>query len=135
MPHDPKKPDSPTHRQIQEQLRSSARARGAVDHDAEAALESPEYPAWIEYLATVSRRLHGRSGDNMNGLSPLSEATVAYYQANSGVLLTADDVDALMELDIARRAPDSVLKRETDQPTTKLTKRGRDLWPSREAVQ
>lgn len=56
-------------------------------------------PDALAYLRDLALRLHGRSGSGMNGVAPLSYATIADYTRLTGTTVTAWEVDALLRLD------------------------------------
>jgi hypothetical protein len=69
------------------------------DRRAVAMLHVPDYPPEIEYLREWARELHGKSGVGMNGIAPLSYATVESWSRLKGVDVMPHEIDALFLLD------------------------------------
>jgi hypothetical protein len=80
-------------------------ARLAGKSDPIPELDGPEYPETIEYLREMLSELHGRSGVGMDGLAPLSYATIAEWSRLKGVPILPIEVEALMLLDSAMLYP------------------------------
>lgn len=66
-------------------------------------LELVEYPDCIDYLIGWARELLGRSGSDMNGLSPLSYASIREWSRSSGRVLSRLEEHGLFALDAALR--------------------------------
>lgn len=86
---------------IRRDLLEASAARG--NPAAVKALESPEYDPAVEYLLGWAYELVGRSGSDMNGAAPLSWATLDAWSSKTGRNPTAQECQALMELDHAIR--------------------------------
>ena len=82
-----------------------AAARG-VDA-ARKALEGPEFPEPLRYLYGWLMEVHGRSGVDMSGLSPLTYATIADWAVLMHRRPRPHDVEALLTLDAVLRFPDA----------------------------
>lgn len=70
-----------------------------------AALDGPECPESLEYLLGWTYQLYGRSGVGMDGVAPLSYATVAEWARLMGVTVRPTEIEALMLLDAVMRHP------------------------------
>jgi len=68
-------------------------------------LEGPEFPDALAYLHDWLYELHGRSGVGMNGLAPLSYATIAAWSALTGNVPNTLEVRALFVLDASLLSP------------------------------
>lgn len=121
----PKDANSLTHRQVWEDLAARGDARAV------AALEAPSYPDWIHYLREWSDQLYARSGIGMEGIAPLTHVTIVAWRINTGHAPSADEIDALMQLDTVRRDP-STLKADEPKPT-RVRRTFYDKWPTRRA--
>lgn len=89
-----------------------------------AALRGPEIPDVIAYLLNDLDELHGRSGVDMNGLLPLTYATLSAWAALRGRRLQPHEVDALLVLDAIRLHPG-----EDEPKSTESTPAPQPAWP------
>jgi hypothetical protein len=89
-------------------------------------LHGPDRPRALGYLLDWLYQLHGRSGMGMDGPAPLSYGAIADWSRLTGNEPDADEVDALMELDMVMltvgRAKPSTPTPTDDRP--KRTRRG-----------
>lgn len=69
------------------------------------ALEGPPMPEALQYLHNWLYELHGRSGVDLGGLSPLTYGTIAAWAQLTDRAPQPHDVQALLMLDLILRAP------------------------------
>ncbi len=136
----PKDPESLTHRQVHEQFRDAARAKHRIDQDAEAALEEPPYPEWIQPLRDAHRLLLGRSGVGPDGLAPLSMETLTHARTLYGLHFEPHEMDLLFTLDAIARHPERVRlaapeRKAVADAAPAVLRRGRDVWANYQARQ
>lgn len=74
------------------------------------ALEGPEVPLCMQYLVRWSGEVYGRSGVGMNGLTPLTYATICEWAMLYDHRIEPHEVRALLLLDSVRLYP----PKETD---------------------
>ncbi len=72
---------------------------------AQAELDGPDAPPALGYLLDWHHELYGRSGVTMDGLAPLSFATVDSWARLTDRAPLPHEVDALLVLDGVRRHP------------------------------
>lgn len=83
-----------------------AAARGV--EAAQQALEGPELPEPLRYLYEWVMEVHGRSGVDMSGLSPLTYQTIAVWARLMDRRPRPHEVEALLTLDAVLLFPDAV---------------------------
>ena len=99
---------APRRTHMEQRYRRLVETRGAEHPTTQAALaelQGPDSPECMEYLLGWSNELHGRSGVDMSGLSPLTYTTVDAWARLTGRDPQPHEVDALMVLDRVRRHP------------------------------
>ncbi len=99
---------APRRTHLQQRLRRLIETKGA-DHPqtvaAQRELEGPQIPECMGYLVRWSNELFGRSGVDMQGLVPLSYATIDAWARLTDRDPQPHEVDALLWLDSVRRHP------------------------------
>lgn len=96
---------------VREQQLRRTHGVGSDEHNKiQAELEGPSCPESLEYLRDALDDVFGRSGTTMDGLAPLSWATVEYCERNGGTRLDFLEKSALFTLDTVRRHPESVTR-------------------------
>jgi hypothetical protein len=77
------------------------------------ALRPKPYPREVEYLRTWVFELHGRSGLSQSGVSPLRWTELSAWQQATGVIVTAEEQRALVQLDAVLCHPGSFDEKES----------------------
>jgi hypothetical protein len=90
---------------LERQLREGdTRVRDKLERITEQ-LSGPAVPPALEYLKQWSDQLHGRSGEGLNGLLPLSPTVVRDWAFLQQIYVLPHEFDALLMLDTVRRNP------------------------------
>jgi len=92
-------PDGSTQRELFQRQADKGMASAIV------ALKGPEVPEGFEYLYGWAHELYGRSGAGMDGVVPLTYATIEYWRRLTGNRPRPREVRALLVLDGALRPP------------------------------
>lgn len=89
----------------------------------------PGCPEELEYLVSWGFQLYGRSGIGMEGVAPLSYATVSHWSELTDTPLEPYEVEALMRVDAAIRNPEEPEQVQEVEPVVAES----IAWPTRKS--